>query len=233
LNLLTGIPIPSSTNTDYRYVVTKNNRPAWLKPPNPISMEQPAGPSFTVTKDHQVKWAGWDFHIKADARAGIIISGLGIIDPETGKRREVMYKGLVSELFVPYMDPTDAWYFKTYMDAGEYGFGLQAMPLVPLNDCPRNAHYLDGVFIMADGKPYVRENMICLFEKYAGDIAWRHSECPITDMEVWSYPLVEQIQDIIIKNNTLNLTDGCQGEKDVIMIMIALLSSEKSLLVKL
>ncbi|KAJ3706219.1 hypothetical protein LUZ61_009924 [Rhynchospora tenuis] len=179
-----GIPIPSSTNTDYRYTVTKNNKPAWLKAPNPISLEQPSGPSFTVSEDHQVKWAGWDFHIKADARAGIIISGLGIIDPETGKRREVMYKGFVSELFVPYMDPTNAWYFKTYMDAGEYGFGLQAMPLVPLNDCPRNAYYLDGVFVTADGKPYVRENMICLFEKYAGDIAWRHSECPITDMEI-------------------------------------------------
>lgn len=190
---MAGIPIPSSTNTDYRYTVTKNNKPAWLKPPNPISIEQPAGPSFTVSEDHQVKWVGWDFHIKADARAGIIISGLGIIDPETGKRREVMYKGLVSELFVPYMDPTDAWYFKTYMDAGEYGFGLQAMPLVPLNDCPRNAHYMDGVFVTADGKPYVRENMICLFEKYSGDISWRHSECPITDMEVGGFPLMKQI----------------------------------------
>ncbi|CAL9155272.1 unnamed protein product [Musa hybrid cultivar] len=82
------------------------------------------------------------------------------------------------------MDPTDAWYFKTYMDAGEYGFGLQAMPLVPLNDCPRNAHYMDGVFAAADGRPYVRENMVCIFERYAGDIAWRHSESPITGMDI-------------------------------------------------
>ncbi|KAJ3679846.1 hypothetical protein LUZ60_016124 [Juncus effusus] len=179
-----GIPIPGSTNTDYRYEKTKNNKIAWSKPLNPISIEQPNGPSFTVSENHQVKWAGWDFHIKADARAGVIISGLGITDPQTGKRREVMYKGFASELFVPYMDPTEAWYFKTYMDAGEYGFGLQSMPLVPLNDCPRNAYFMDGVFVAGNGRPYVRENMICLFEKYGGDIGWRHSESPITGMEI-------------------------------------------------
>jgi hypothetical protein len=58
------------------------------------------------------------------------------------------------------------------------------MPLVPLNDCPRHARYMDGVFVAADGRPYVRENMICVFERYAGDIAWRHSESPITGMDV-------------------------------------------------
>lgn len=82
------------------------------------------------------------------------------------------------------MDPTDAWYFKTYMDAGEYGFGLTAMTLDPLNDCPRHARYMDGVFAAADGRPYVRENMICIFESYAGDIGWRHAESPITGMPV-------------------------------------------------
>jgi primary-amine oxidase len=70
------------------------------------------------------------------------------------------------------------------MDAGEYGFGLQAMPLDPLNDCPRNAYYMDGVFAAGDGTPYVRSHMVCVFESYAGDIGWRHSESPITGMEV-------------------------------------------------
>ncbi|KAL0684247.1 hypothetical protein Bca4012_051095 [Brassica carinata] len=56
------------------------------------------------------------------------------------------------------------------------------MPLEPLNDCPRNAVYMDGIFAAADGTPYVRENMICVFESYAGDIAWRHSENPVTGL---------------------------------------------------
>ncbi|KAD6453468.1 hypothetical protein E3N88_08173 [Mikania micrantha] len=131
-----------------------------------------------------VKWANWEFHLKPDPRAGIVISRARVKDPNTGEMRNVMYKGFTSELFVPYMDPTDAWYFKTYMDAGEYGFGLQAMPLDPLNDCPRNAYYMDGVFAAGDGKPYVRENMVCVYESYAGDIGWRHSESPITGMEI-------------------------------------------------
>ncbi|MED6108862.1 hypothetical protein PIB30_028182 [Stylosanthes scabra] len=151
---------------------------------NPISMEQPKGPSFTVEDGHLVKWANWEFHLKADARAGIIISEAKVRDPETSELRSVMYKGFTSELFVPYMDPTEGWYFKTYMDAGEYGFGLQGTPLDPLNDCPRNAYYMDAVFAAADGTPYIRPNIICIFETYSGDVAWRHSEVPFKVTEV-------------------------------------------------
>ena len=180
-----NIPIPNAANTDYRY--SAQNKPMDLL--NPISMEQAKGPSFTVEDDHLIKWANWEFHLKADSRAGVIISRVMFRDPDTGFLRNVMYKGLTSELFVPYMDPTDAWYFKTYMDAGEYGFGLTAMPLDPLNDCPRNAYYMDGVFASADGTPFVQSNMICVFESYAGDIGWRHAESPITDMGVRLVPM--------------------------------------------
>lgn len=176
------IPIPKAANTDYRYSAQEHNRVMNLV--NPISIEQPKGPSFTIEDEHLVKWANWEFHLKADARAGVIVSRAKVQDPDSGELRDVMYKGFTSELFVPYMDPTDAWYFKTYMDAGEYGFGLQAMPLDPLNDCPRNAYYMDGVFVTDDGTPYVRSNMICVFESYTGDIGWRHMESPITGMDV-------------------------------------------------
>ncbi|KAF3535294.1 hypothetical protein F2Q69_00021975 [Brassica cretica] len=288
-----AIPIPSPNNTDYRFasVPTLDK----IRILNPISMEQPRGPSFVIEDNHLVKWANWEFHLKPDPRAGLIISRVRFHDPdtqETTKRkqrhterknrrntedhqfvgkllgiyrgrtssgyfdglsdgpilgssdeiflgifigkfrgtgpsenseervpqnilrnmflgifrgtgslgifrgrcpswtRDVMYKGFVSELFVPYMDPSEAWYFKTYMDAGEYGFGLQAMPLEPLNDCPRNAVYMDGIFAAADGTPYVRENMICVFESYAGDIAWRHSENPVTGLPVRFFVLL-------------------------------------------
>ncbi|XP_074264895.1 amine oxidase [copper-containing] gamma 1-like [Silene latifolia] len=176
------IPIPKAANTDYRFSAQTNTNNK-IKPVNPISIEQPRGPSFTI-EGHMVKWANWEFHLKPDPRAGVIISRAMVRDPDSGELRSVMYKGMSSELFVPYMDPTDAWYFKTYMDAGEYGFGLQAMPLVPLNDCPRNAYYMDGVFAAGDGTPYVRSNMVCVFESYAGDIGWRHSESPITGFQI-------------------------------------------------
>lgn len=177
-----GIPIPKAENTDYRYNV--HNDPPQMLPINPISMEQAKGPSFRVENYHTIRWANWEFHLKPDPRAGVVISQATVMDSETGKLRSVMYRGFSSELFVPYMDPTDGWYFKTYMDAGEYGFGLSAMPLDPLNDCPRNSHYMDAVFVDSAGKPYVRPNMVCIFERYAGDIGWRHAESTITGIQI-------------------------------------------------
>lgn len=171
------IPIPKAEGSDYRLNVA--NGPI-IKLANPVSMEQPNGPNFVIEDEHLVKWANWEFHLKPDPRAGVMISRARTRDPETGVMRDVMYQGFSSELFVPYMDPEEAWYFKTYMDAGEYGFGLQALGLEPLNDCPRNARYMDAVFAASDGTPYVRSNMICIFERYAGDAAWRHTENPFT-----------------------------------------------------
>ncbi|KAM0069843.1 putative primary-amine oxidase [Helianthus debilis subsp. tardiflorus] len=170
------IPIPKETNTDYRYTTQSPFSDMTLKT-NPISMEQPKGPSFTVENGHTVKWANWVFHIKPDIRAGMIISR-AMVRAENGEYRSVMYKGFASELFVPYMDPDQGWYFKTYMDEGEFGLGATAFPLVELNDCPRYSYYMDGVFASADGRPFIQRKMICIFERYTGDIGWRHSEIP-------------------------------------------------------
>lgn len=173
-----NIPIPKAANTDYRF----SKAHLKTKPINPMSMEQPKGPSFTVENNHLVKWANWEFHLKPDPRAGLVLSRVKVMDPDTGELRSVMYKGMVSELFVPYMDPTESWYFKTYIDAGEYGF--DAKRLDPLNDCPSNAYYMDGVFAAVDGTPYVRSNIVCVFERYAGDLSWRHLEETIPEMEI-------------------------------------------------
>lgn len=170
------VPIrPSEGDTDFRYEVQRDKPAPHGLPLNPMSMEQQKGKSFVID-GHVVRWGGWEFHLRPCPRAGMVVSRARFVDPESGELRDVMYKGMVSELFVPYMDPTEWWYFKTYLDAGEYGFGLSALPLVRLNDCPRNAEYMDAVFYGSDGSPFLREDLICVFEKYDGDIAWRHSE---------------------------------------------------------
>ena len=168
------IPIPRSTNTDYRYMAQEKGLES--KPLNSISIDQPNGPSFSVEDGHVVKWANWEFHLKPDPRVGMVISRATVRDSETGELRNVMYKGFPSELFVPYMDIDESWYFKAYMDAGEFGLGALATSLVPLNDCPKYSYYMDAVFVGSDGKPYIQPNMICVFERYAGDISWRHSD---------------------------------------------------------
>ncbi|KAK1303482.1 Primary amine oxidase [Acorus calamus] len=176
-------PLPSAENTEYRYEELKKRNGEDARPINQISMEQPKGRSFRV-EGHEVRWGNWEFHLRPDARAGVIVSRARVMDPETGEAREVMYEGYASELFVPYMDPGEGWYFKTYLDAGEFGMGLQAMGLDRLNDCPRNAYYMDGVFSTSEGRAYVREGMVCLFERYAGDVAWRHTENFVTGSQI-------------------------------------------------
>lgn len=54
--------------------------------------------------------------------------------------------------------------------------GVSASPLLRGADCPANAAYFDGYYADADGKPVEAMDVICLFERYAGDVAWRHTE---------------------------------------------------------
>jgi primary-amine oxidase len=122
------------------------------------------------------RWANWEFHVGFDMRAGTVISLANVLDVDAGVRRRVMYRGFVSELFVPYMDPEEERYFHTFFDAGDHGLGTSASPLQPGGDCPDNAAYLDGYYVNQDGKPVKAENVICVFERYAGDVAWRHTE---------------------------------------------------------
>ncbi len=163
-----AVPIPRTAVDLYEAAVGEQR-----EPPNPISMTQPGGPSFGVD-GHLVKWQKWRFHVRLHPRMGLVLSTVGYQDD--GDLREVLYQGSLSELFVPYMDPSIGWYFRTYLDAGEFGVGKLAVPLEREIDCPRNAFYFDAVLADDRGEPRTIERAICLFERYAGDIAWRHSE---------------------------------------------------------
>lgn len=111
-----------------------------------------------------------------DARAGPIISLASIYDPNKRKSRRVMYRGFVSELYVPYMDLTEEWYYRTFFDAGEFGYGLCAVSLQPYRDCPENAVFMDAYVAGQNGMPVRMVRVFCIFERYAGDVMWRHTE---------------------------------------------------------
>ncbi|MED6119772.1 hypothetical protein PIB30_014631 [Stylosanthes scabra] len=170
-------PVPTADNTDYRL---SNQKPPFGPKQHSLATHQPQGPGFQIN-GHSISWANWKFHIGFDSRAGVVLSTASIYDLEKHKSRRVMYRGYISELFVPYQDPSEDWYFKTFFDAGEFGFGLSTVSMKPNRDCPSHAQFLDVFLHTGDGSPSLLENAICVFEKY-GDIMWRHTETGIPDV---------------------------------------------------
>lgn len=81
---------------------------------------------------------------------------------------------------VPYGDPSMNWYWKTYMDAGEYGVGKSGRPLLLGSDVPNNASLIDATLNDDEGKPYTSPSVIGVFERYA-DADWTHKEGDITE----------------------------------------------------
>ncbi|XVF78270.1 hypothetical protein PTKIN_Ptkin14bG0118100 [Pterospermum kingtungense] len=171
------IPVPKANGTDYRESEQRAPFGPQLKG---MTVVQPERPSFTID-GNRVRWANWDFHLSFDARAGPIISLASIYDTEKQKFRRVMYRGFLSEVFVPYMGLTEEWYFRVCFDVGEYGYGLCAVPLESHRDCPPNAVFMGAVVAGQDGMPIEMPNIFCIFERNAGDIMWRHSETLIQD----------------------------------------------------
>ncbi len=140
---------------------------------NRVKLVQEGGPNYKVDGSH-VTWDIWRFNYRVDKRPGLVVSNLDVNDQ--GTWRSVIYQMHLSEVFVPYMDPTEGWYWRTYMDSGEYGFGLFLSPLTAGIDCPEYATFLPAVIADDEGNPLEIPNAICIFERNIGDPAWRHFE---------------------------------------------------------
>ncbi len=140
---------------------------------NPVKLTQDGGANFK-TDGSQITWDIWKFRHRVDKRPGLVVSDIQVNDQRTW--RPVIYQTHLSEVFVPYMDPSEGWYWRTYMDSGEYGFGLFLSPLTAGIDCPDYAAYLPAVINDDAGAALEIPNAICIFERSTGAPAWRHFE---------------------------------------------------------
>ncbi|EFO30983.1 primary amine oxidase [Roseibium sp. TrichSKD4] len=122
----------------------------------------------------QISWDIWRMRYRTDKRPGVVLSNIDVRDGD--RWRSVLYQAHLSEVFVPYMDPTSGWYWRTYMDSGEYGFGLFLTPLRKGVDCPSYASFLPAMIHDDNGNPLEIPDAICVFERNIGDPAWRHFE---------------------------------------------------------
>ena len=139
----------------------------------PATLAQSGGDNIT-TEDGRFVWDMWRFHLRVDMRPGTVLS---MVEARDGARwRSVAYRMHLSEVFVPYMDPDQAWSWRTFMDSGEYGFGNLLSPLRAGVDCPAYARFLPVTMPQDSGEPIEIANAICLFERSTGDPVWRHYE---------------------------------------------------------
>ena len=162
------VPIPTAIPSEAYDAATSTRKPI-----KPVQIVSPQGPNYTIDGS-VISWDKWNFHLRVDKRLGPVMSRITYRDGN--QKRQVAYQLSTAEMFVPYMDPSQTWAYRAYMDIGEYGFGALSSPLKPGSDCPVNATFLDAVVSDDHGKPLTLKNVVCVFERDTGDPLWRHYE---------------------------------------------------------
>ncbi len=135
----------------------------------PIEITQPEGPSFEVT-GHEVSWQKWNLVIGFNAREGLTLHNISYHDH--GERRSILYRASLSEMVVPYGDPTDTQKRKNAFDSGEYGMGACANSLELGCDCVGHIKYFDA--FLTNSKKGGGENQEC--DLHARRRFWRALE---------------------------------------------------------
>jgi primary-amine oxidase len=145
-----------------------------------LDISQPDGPSFQV-QGHQVTWEKWTFHIGFTPREGVVLNQVAFHDGD--EVRPVVYRASLSEMVVPYGDPSSIQYRKNAFDAGEYNIGALANSLELGCDCLGEIRYFDVVMNDSRGNPLTLKNAICLHEEDAG-LLWKHTDFRTGHVEV-------------------------------------------------
>jgi primary-amine oxidase len=154
----------------------------------PVVQSMPEGTNITLD-GWTVRWQKWSFHLGWESRAGTVLSQV-TFDEGRGPR-SILYQGAIAEVYVPYQDPTQGWYYRTYLDQGDFGFGANASPLVAGTDCPASAIYLSPVTANAAGGVETLDRRVCLFERTPGAPLWRHFDIITRSLE--SRPAIELV----------------------------------------
>ena len=146
----------------------------------PLEVIQSEGPSFEV-KGYQVSWQKWNLVIGFNAREGLTLHDICYND--NGEKRSILYRLSLSEMVVPYGDPTDTQKRKNAFDSGEYGMGTCANSLELGCDCLGYIKYFDASMTDSKGNLVIVKNAICMHEEDYG-ILWKHTDRRIGIPEV-------------------------------------------------
>jgi primary-amine oxidase len=143
----------------------------------PLEITQPDGPSFEVD-GYEVRWQKWRFVIGFNAREGLTLHHLRYRDG--GRDRSILYRASLTEMVVPYGDPSPTQRRKNAFDVGEYGMGMCANSLELGCDCLGLIRYFDAHLCDSRGNPLTIKNAICMHEEDYG-ILWKHTDRRLPD----------------------------------------------------
>ncbi|MGA2579600.1 MAG: primary-amine oxidase [Bryobacteraceae bacterium] len=143
----------------------------------PLTIAQPEGPSFTL-EGSQMNWQNWKFVIGFNAREGLTLHHIRYRDH--GRDRSILYRASLTEMVVPYGDPSPQQARKNAFDVGEYGMGMCANSLRLGCDCLGHIVYLDAHLCDSRGRALTIGNAICIHEEDFG-ILWKHTDRRLPD----------------------------------------------------
>ncbi|MBJ6135195.1 primary-amine oxidase [Ochrobactrum sp. Q0168] len=138
----------------------------------PLEIIQPDGPSFAVD-GWKVTWQDWKFRVGFTPREGLVLHQLTFRDGDVD--RPLIYRASITEMAVPYADPSPQHFAKCAFDAGEFGLGKLANQLELGCDCLGHIHYFNVPAADDFGQPFLMKNAICMHEEDFG-ILWKHNE---------------------------------------------------------
>ncbi|GAA5795012.1 copper amine oxidase [Helicostylum pulchrum] len=144
----------------------------YRKDVKPLIIQQPQGVSFTV-KGSEIDWQKWNMRISMNYREGLVIHNVSYQDG--AEKRPLFYRISLSEMVVPYADPSAPHYRKHAFDVGEYGLGLCTNSLALGCDCLGSIYYFDANFNDHEGKPFHVPSAVCLHEEDYG-ILMKHTD---------------------------------------------------------
>ncbi|KAI8229143.1 Copper amine oxidase 1 [Colletotrichum sp. SAR 10_86] len=134
----------------------------------PLTVQQPEGPSFSITDGNLIEWQKWRMRVTFNPREGAVVHDVRY------DGRPVMYRLSMSDMTVPYADPRPPFHRKQAFDFGDGGLGNAVNNLTLGCDCLGVIKYFDGVLIDGKGAAVESKNIICLHEQDNG-INWKHT----------------------------------------------------------
>lgn len=143
----------------------------------PLAIAQPEGPSFALD-GNSLSWQNWKFVVGFNAREGLTLHHVRYRDQ--GRERSILYRASLTEMVVPYGDPSPTQARKNAFDVGEYGMGMCANSLRLGCDCLGHIVYLNADLCDSRGRALTIENAICIHEEDYG-ILWKHTDRRLPD----------------------------------------------------